>query len=839
MVDFNKRLSGNKAVAKPIDPEEIYNSADRASDTGPLRPAQISVLKEWFAKRRTLKDLIIKMHTGQGETLIGLLILQSKLNETGEPALYICPNNNLVQQTLAQAKRFGIDCGAAEKDIPEAFTDGEQILVTTVQKVFNGITKFGLGPQSHSVGAMVMDDCHACIDAIHENIKITLKREHPAYQTLLALFGPDLKEQGAGTFAEIEQGDYKPFLPVPYWAWVTHQGSVAEILAKQTKTDAVKFAWPLLKDILAHCNCIISGSSIEIEPHLPPLDHFGSYTNARHRLFMSATVTNDAFLVKGLGLSESAISNPLVDKKERWSGEKMVLIPSLINTTLDRAKVIEILTKPRKNSRYGIVAITPSFKLAEDWTAKGAKCPKTETIDSVINGLRQGEYEDVIVIANRYDGIDLPDASCRILILDSKPQGETLTDRWAEMCRAESQVTLIKMARSVEQGLGRSVRGEKDYSVIVIIGSDLVRQLRSKKTRGYFSEQTRTQIKIGLDIADYGKEDVSGGKTPEEVFSGLMNQCLKRDAGWKNFYEQQLSAITGKASAPAALKIFAAEHAAELAFMAKKPDKAMKILQDLMDKEKITGAESGWYLQEMARYAYPFDHARSNELQVVAHSRNKYLLRPREGMEFESISAKGQKRIERMIAWIKEFTGADDLLVEVDAIISNLRFGVTADDFEAAFDNLGKALGFVTQRPDKELREGPDNLWALRDDLYWIVECKNQVDQNRKEINKQETGQMNNSCAWFKQHYAGAKNKNMMIIWTKAVGAAAGFNQPVRIMTNKKLEALVRSVRAMFGELKGLDLQDLSEVKLQESIDRNDLSVEQLVHNYSEDPVQK
>jgi Rad3-related DNA helicase len=320
---------------------------------------------------------------------------------------------------------------------------------------------------------------------------------------------------------------------VPYWAWVTHQSKVAEILAKQVRTDAVKFAWPLIKDILAHCNCIISGSSIEIEPRLPPLDHFGSYTNAKHRVFMSATVTNDAFLVKGLGPSEEAICDPLVDKKERWSGEKMILIPSLINTNLDRSKVIEILTKPRKNSRYGIVAIAPSFKLAEDWTAKAAKCAKTETIDSVIDGLRQGQYEHVIVIANRYDGIDLPDASCRILILDSKPQGETLTDRWSEVCRAESQVTLIKMARSIEQGLGRSVRGEKDYSVIVIIGSDLVKQLRSKKTRGYFSEQTQTQIKIGLDIAEFAKEDVSSGKSPDEVFAGLMNQCLKRDAGWE------------------------------------------------------------------------------------------------------------------------------------------------------------------------------------------------------------------------------------------------------------------------------------------------------------------
>jgi hypothetical protein len=342
-----------------------------------------------------------------------------------------------------------------------------------------------------------------------------------------------------------------------------------------------------------------------------------------------------------------------------------------------------------------------------------------------------------------------------------------------------------------------------------------------------------------LQIAEWAKDDVTGGKSPEDVFLALMDQCLKRDSGWKNYYEQQMSTVTGKATAPAALKIFAAEQGAELAFMAKKPEKAMTILQDLMDEEKIDGTESGWYLQEMAHYAYSYDKARSNELQVAAHSRNRYLLRPRQGMHFEKISIQGQKRIERMIAWIKEFGSADDLLVDIDAVLTNLRFGITADDFEAAFNDLGTALGFVTQRPDKEWREGPDNLWALRDDLYWIVECKNQVDANRKEINKAETGQMNNSCAWFKQNYPGAKNKNMMIIWTKMVGAAAGFNEPVRIMTSKKLEALVKSVRATFDELKGQELQDLSEVKLQENIDRHGLGVEQLLHNYSEEPVQK
>ncbi|MBM3728676.1 MAG: DEAD/DEAH box helicase [Acidobacteria bacterium] len=398
MVDFNKKLKGSTTASKPIDPEEIYEKADRASDTGPLRPAQISVLKEWHGKLRKEKDVIVKMHTGQGKTLIGLLILKSKLTETGEPALYICPNTYLVQQTVAQAKRFGIKCCMSEKELPEAFLDGEQILVTTVQKLFNGMTKFGLGTHSITVGSIVLDDCHACIDAIRQGVKITLPRTHHAYQALFALFSSDLQEQGAGTYAEIELGAYRPYLPVPYWAWTSHQSTVAAILAKHVNTDEIKYAWPLIKNDLQHCTCIISGSSIEIEPHLPPLDLFGSYSNAGHRVFMSATVTNDAFLVKGLGLKPTVIEKPLVDKKERWSGEKLILIPSLIDPSLGRDFVLKTFGKAQPTRKYGVVAITPSFKLAEDWAKAGATLPKTDTIWKAIDDIKQGQCAKALVI---------------------------------------------------------------------------------------------------------------------------------------------------------------------------------------------------------------------------------------------------------------------------------------------------------------------------------------------------------------------------------------------------------------------------------------------------------
>ncbi len=74
MVDFKKRLAKAQWTGQWC-PARSYHRLDRASDKGPLRPAQSAVLDIWHAKRRGLRDVILKLHTGQGKTLIGLLIL--------------------------------------------------------------------------------------------------------------------------------------------------------------------------------------------------------------------------------------------------------------------------------------------------------------------------------------------------------------------------------------------------------------------------------------------------------------------------------------------------------------------------------------------------------------------------------------------------------------------------------------------------------------------------------------------------------------------------------------------------------------------------------------------
>ena len=605
MVDFKKHTAKAEATAS-VNPLELYESLDRASDKGPLRDAQAAVLEEWYLKRRDKEDVIVKLHTGEGKTLIGLLILQSKLNEGVGPAVYLCPNNFLVQQTAAQAAQFGLKCVLADPELPAEFLDGKAILVTSVQKLFNGLTKFGIGAQSEKVGAIVLDDAHACIDAIKQQCMIRLSNDRQPYSDILSLFGTELEKQGVGTYADVRNGRRDALLPVPYWEWADKSPEIAGILSKNLGLDEIKFAWPLLRDTIQDCLCVISGVSVEIAPYLAPLHLFGSYANASHRVFMSATVTNDSFLIKGLGLSEEVVRSPLVYTKERWAGEKMILIPSLVNEGLSREKLVPLFAKKVSRRPFGIVVLAPSTYSCQDWAKYGATVADKTTITKEVEQLLKGQRDTVLVIVNRYDGIDLPDNACRILVLDSKPHSENLVDRYTENCRPNSEAIATRTARIIEQGLGRSVRGEKDFCVFILLGPALIKTLRTTADRAFFSSQTRMQIEIGLRIAEFTKDDIHGGAEPWDAFKGLINQCLGRDAGWKEYYTEEMNKLTTQNEEPRMLQVFAAEREAESLHQSGDHDGAVDEIQGLLNTHiKEDRNDRGWYLQEMARYTYP------------------------------------------------------------------------------------------------------------------------------------------------------------------------------------------------------------------------------------------
>ena len=836
MIDFRKRLSGSQ-LEKKVNPLEIYETLDRKRDVGPLRPSQEHVLKTWFERRRDKKNTIIKLHTGEGKTLIGLLILNSKLNSKDGPCLYICPNVFLFEQTCLEAERFGIPyCIFSDSEVPEDFINGEKILITYVQKVFHGYSKLGIDRQSIDVASVVLDDSHACIESIRSSFSVRVNNQHPLHRLILEIFYDDLTDQGQGTLLDIGSGQFDALLPIPYWAWFEKANQVTEAISKYKAWDEINYTWPLIKDDINKCQAYISGKLLEIAPYFLPVFKYGFFHNARNRILMSASNQDDAFLIKGLDYDTESIENPITFDSMKWSGEKLVLIPSLINEQLDRELIITNIAQPNEKRNYGVIAIVPDFKKTEQYEKLGSVIANTETISEIISTLKQKNFANTIVIANRYDGIDLPDETCRVLIMDSKPFSESLSERYEESVRVNSDIISKKIAQRIEQGMGRSVRGEKDYSVLILIGADLIQFIRNHKNTKFFSKQTQKQIEIGIKVADFAKEDfIDDGSSYFKIVTSLVNQVLKRDEGWKEYYKDEMDTIIIEKKNNQLLEVFSLEREAEESFYDGNYSHSAEVMQRIADKFSSDIKEKAWYIQSLARMTYGLSENDANKLQISAFKQNRYLLKPRDGINYEKLIVVEDIRVSKILEWVALHQDTKELLLDVDKILSDASFGVDSDKFEEAIKNIGLMLGFLSQRPDKEYKKGPDNLWCGSKGSYIFYECKSEVEMDRDEINKSEGGQMNTHSAWFEENYGKATFvKRIWIHPSKRLSYYCSLTHEVFVMRRGKLNELKKNIKNFFNEISKHPVGGVTESKVNEYLFTHRLDMSNILNQYVE-----
>lgn len=843
MIDFSKRIKNGTKVIK-IDPVEIYNTLDRSSVTGPLRPIQFNILTKWHKEYRNQKDLIIKLHTGAGKTLVGLLIALSYINNGEGPVVYVCPNIYLMQQVCRDAQKFGVPFCTINKDneIPNDFLNGKRVLITYVQKVFNGLSIFGTGNQSIQVGCIILDDSHTCIDSMIGSCTIQILYDSPAYQQILELFEPDLRDQGAGTFQDILNNRSNALMPIPYWCWQDRIGEITKIISKYTDDNHIKFAWPLLKDQLVDCKAYLSSNKIEIAPACLPIQQYSIFHNATHRILMSATTQEDTFFIKGLRLSVDAVQHPLVDKNYTWSGEKMILIPDSICENVDTDDLLKYVITAKHD--FGIAVLTPSFEKSKKYEKMGGVLANIGSSGkSTFQALQEylSDHKNrTIIFANRYDGIDLPDDTCRILIIDSVPYYDSLADRYEELCRAESEIIRIKTIQKIEQGLGRSVRGEKDYSVILITGSDLIKYIRSITNQKLFSPQTQKQIQIGFEIVDMAKEDLPANNAHAEIelLFNTISQCLNRDEGWKAYYSSEMEDIQlSQLDRTQLYNMLQQERKAYDEVAARNYDAASEIIQRIADSCPDS-SEKGWYLQEKARFLYRISHSESSKVQVSAFKMNTQLMKPRTGIVYNKLRYPvDNSRNVRIISELRSLGNYEELSVQVEDILSNMSFGVDAEKAESAFCRIGQLLGYICQRPDKEIRQGPDVLWCTASKKYILIECKTEVLLARKSISKSEAGQMEEHCAWFEATYGeDTLFEPILVIPTERLAKDAYFSHDTKVLKKEGLVNLKKQIRDFFKEFKKIDFSGLDADLINQKLVAHNLHNDQFLQKFVVSP---
>jgi replicative superfamily II helicase len=371
MVDF-KKLRESKAKPRPMHPREIFNALPKPPGINDLYASQAEVLDAWFA-RRTDKDVVVKLHTGGGKTLVALLMAQSVMNELNEPVIYLAPTNQLVEQVLAKSREYGVSAVpyVKKQPLPAEFYDGKSVLVGAYETLFNGRSRFGVRGSGQPVvkaGAIILDDAHVALSSVRDAFSLTISvREHrEIYGELAGRFRTAFKDVGrSGSFADITRGKDYGVLEVPSWAW---HAEIQEYLSEHVD-DINPFVWPFLRDNLAVCQCLFSRNSVTITPIFPPVDLLPTFEDCARRIYMSATIADDSEIVRTFGASLDAVGKPITSASLAGVGERMILVPELMR--LGGAAItpmVKNIATTLAERQAGAAILTPSGMAAKTWT---------------------------------------------------------------------------------------------------------------------------------------------------------------------------------------------------------------------------------------------------------------------------------------------------------------------------------------------------------------------------------------------------------------------------------------------------------------------------------------
>lgn len=780
-LDFGKLNAGTGA--KQTDPRKIFTTLKRDARFKRPLDEQADVLDTWYA-RRSAKDLTLKMNTGGGKTVVGLLCLQSSLNENVQPAVYVTPDNFLVSQVLQEAKALGIL--ATENERNPDFLAGRAILVTNVWKLFNARSVFGVGHKKIQIGCVVVDDAHACLGVVHDQFSIRVGAGTPVYDGLLKLFENDLDHQSPTGLLDVKAHDRNIVMMVPYWAWQSRQKEVIALLHGQRNSEDLEWSWPLLSDCIPLCSCLFGGGKLEISPYFLPIDRIPAFASAPRRIYMTATLADDTILVSHFGALADEVIKPIRPKGGGDIGDRMILAPQEINPDFKVEDIRDLVSSISKD--LNVIVIVPSKERARFWKDVAHQILDK---DNIVEGVQRLK-DDVLgltVLINKYDGIDLPGDACELLVIDGLPEVYGLSERLDMLLLDGTKRQLVRQIQRIEQGMGRGVRSSDDHCVVLLLGGRLTQRLHQPDAEAMFSSATRAQIALGKSVA----EQLHGQSL--QKLEEIIDLCLNQDDDWvqagRNAVVNAPPIEDGHIDANQVL-LREAFDAARVARYDVAVNKAQAAVNGTTERQV-----RGYLKQQLAGYTNFIDPAQAQELQLSAVSENQRLLKPLAGTTYHRLNAPPSGQAAAAVQFMTRFLEGNDLVIWINGLLDDLQWGEEGSKrFETAMKDLGSFLGFGSERPEDQTGRGPDNLWALGNSRYFVIECKSgAVSADR--VSKHDTNQLNGSIVWFDEKYGRSCTRTPILVHPKTIFEhAASPHADIRIVNGPGLDRMKDAILA-------------------------------------------
>ena len=789
--DFS-RLNVASQQPKPIDPIEIFRGAAITDgNVNDLWLGQGDALREWNS-HRDKNDVAVVLNTGAGKTLVGLLIAQSLANETQRQVVYACSSIQLVEQTANKAQGYGLPAATYFR---QTFSHGdlyhraEAPCVTTYQALFNGRSRF----QSDDIAAIIFDDAHTADQILRDQFSVSIARSElpETFDQILALFQSYHNAVGlASSYAEVVNGESSRVFLVPSFEVAGNSAELRRLLlqAGLGELTSTKFAWEHVRDREDLCCLLISDSAVTLTPPVVPVYSLPCFSHGCRRVYLSATLSAPDSFVRSFGRQPDKIVAPSTTAGEC---ERIILIPSAVTEADDDASSAKEIIRDHK-----ALILVPSFTRGAKW-ADIASPPKGNLVSEAVEFFRAAAPPEKLVLAARYDGIDLPGDTCRMMVLDGLPAGAGPLERfqWERLNMQSSLRSLL--ASRIVQSFGRISRGMSDHGVVLITGKDLVDWLLVPRNRSLLPKFLKKQIEIG--------ESVSKRASCTSGLRSAADACLSRNSEWTQFYTNNLRELpseSGPTGEGKALAIALAEARFGKALWERDFKCAAEVLNAAIDDAFDFSQFSGAWLSMWLGFALEMsgDEENASHFYQKAYANQSNMPRPRPLSADASVSVPDQ--VARVVAQMRIGHQGSSLVQTPKTLIQDLtplNGNGSSAQVEEAIRCLGQYLGLKSTRPDNESGSGPDVLW-IEDGGYAVcIEVK--TDKQETVYRKAEVGQLHNHVQWVKDNHVVSEIIPVFAGPLLAVSDAASPSSDMSVIELQQLDELGKRLVAALQDV--------------------------------------
>ena len=744
MINFNK-LDISTSLNSPIDPIDIFRTLKiNDEQINDLWLGQGDTLRLWN-KDRCKKDIGIALNTGAGKTLVGLLIAQSLVNETKGKVLYACSSIQLVQQTAEKASGYGFDVSTyfqGEFSNEETFQRCTGPCITTYQALFNGRSIFS----REVISAIIFDDAHAAEQLLRNYFSVQIEKsefEH-LYSEIFALFSEYFTNVGkTATAREIRDGRARDQLLLvhPSEVFSQHQFLVGILSGASLDThEKTLFSWAHIKDHIDQCCLIVSPSKITITPPFLPSATLSYFDNSVRRVYLSATLaTHDGF-ARTFGRVPTKIVSPPTTAGEC---ERLIVIPSKIDGDSNSLKFTKEVVHRRKT-----LILVPSYARAERWDDI-VQPPPVEEVSYHVSKFKKDRGSSKLLLAARYDGLDLPGDTCRLMVIDDLPVGmgplEQYLWRYLEMDHSFTSTITSRLIQS----FGRISRGLSDYGVVILTGKRLLHWLFNPNNASMLPGFLQKQLAVGDQVSDQFCD--------VDSLEEAIEACLNRNEDWLNAYDLSMkhktTSIVNEEQCKTLVRLALAEAKYAESAWNRDFEKASQALANTLKLAYSLSTGTGAWHSLWIGYAQERigKHDSATDLYVKAHADQNnipMLSRQRHHNEFEDFDSQTTNVSNQFDVTAN---GEVKLPKSIDKHLLYLNGQGSTNKTDEALRALGQHLGLLSTRPDNDFGVGPDVLWRIEEGPALCIETKTQK-RDSSTYNKNDVGQMHNHIQWVRDN---------------------------------------------------------------------------------------